>query len=87
MGLSIHYQGKFKNAKLLPSMIEEVVDIAKTNGWEYFIFENEFPDSSFIKTPEKENLYGICVSPPKFHAIPKRNVFSKALFVSDIGTK
>ena len=65
MGLSIHYQGNFKNAKLLPSMIEEVVDIAKTNGWEYFIFENEFPDSSFIKTPEKENLYGICVSPPK----------------------
>ena len=65
MGLSIHYQGKFKNAKLLPSMIEEVADIAKNNGWEYFIFENEIPDAQFTETPDKDNLYGICVSPPK----------------------
>lgn len=65
MGLSIHYQGNFKDAKDLPSMIEEVVDIAKANHWEYFIFENEFPNSTFTQTPDKEKLYGICISPPE----------------------
>jgi hypothetical protein len=64
MGLSIHYQGNLKNAKDLPSMIEEVVDIAKANHWEYFSFENEFPNNTFRSIPEKENLYGICISPP-----------------------
>ena len=64
MGLSIHYQGNFKNAKKLQLMIEEVVTIAKANNWDYFIFENEFPNASFTPIPEKENLYGICISPP-----------------------
>ncbi len=63
MGLSIHYQGNFKNAKDLPLMIEEVVTIAKANCWDYFIFENEFPNSIFKPIPEKEDLYGICISP------------------------
>lgn len=65
MGLSIHYQGNFKDAKDLPLMIEEVVDIAKANHWEYFIFENEFPNSAFTQKPNKEKLYGICVTPPE----------------------
>lgn len=65
MGLSIHYQGNFKNPADLPLMIEEVVDIAKTNHWEYFIFENEFPNSTFTQTPDKGKLYGICISPPE----------------------
>jgi hypothetical protein len=65
MGLSIHYQGKFKNAHHLSLMIEEVVDIAKANHWKYFIFENEFPNAAFAEKPDKENLYGICVSPPE----------------------
>ncbi len=64
MGLSIHYQGNFKNAKTFPLMIEEVVTIAKANCWDYFIFENEFPNKTFTSIPEKENLYGICISPP-----------------------
>ncbi len=64
MGLSIHYQGNFKNANTLPLMIEEVVTIAKANCWDYFIFENKFPNKTFTSTPEKENLYGICISPP-----------------------
>lgn len=65
MGLCIHYQGNFKNAKNLPSMIEEIVDIAKTNNWNYFIFENEFPNGAFSSKPDKEKLYGICLSPPE----------------------
>jgi hypothetical protein len=65
MGLSIHYQGKFKNANQLPLMIEEIIDIAKTNQWKYFIFENEFPNTSFSQKPDKNNIYGICVSPPE----------------------
>ena len=64
MGLSIHYQGSFKNAKDLPLMIEEVVTIAKANNWDYFIFEDEFPNCDFTPLPDKENLYGICISPP-----------------------
>jgi hypothetical protein len=64
VGLSIHYQGNFKNAKKLQLMIEEVVTIAKANNWDYFIFENEFPNNAFTPIPEKENLYGICISPP-----------------------
>lgn len=64
MGLSIHYQGNFKTASRLSQMIEEVVDVAKANHWEYFVFENEFPQNIFSTTPDKENLYGICVSPP-----------------------
>jgi hypothetical protein len=64
MGLSIHYQGSFKNAKKLQLMIEEVVTIAKVNCWDYFIFENKFPNNTFTPIPEKENLYGICISPP-----------------------
>lgn len=65
MGLSIHYQGYFKNAKDLPLMIEEVLTVAKANHWKYFIFENEFPNSTFTQKPDKEKLYGICVSPPE----------------------
>jgi hypothetical protein len=64
MGLSIHYQGNLKNAKDLPLMIEEIVDIAKANHWEYFSFENEFPNARFTPIPKKEDLYGICISPP-----------------------
>lgn len=64
MGLSIHYQGSFKNAKALPLMIEEVVTIANANCWDYFDFENEFPNATFTTIPEKENLYGVCISPP-----------------------
>jgi hypothetical protein len=65
MGLSIHYQGKLKKAQHLPLLIEEVVAIAKANQWEYFVFENEFPNSAFTKKPSQENLYGICITPPK----------------------
>lgn len=64
MGLSIHYQGSFKNAKDLPLLIEEVETIAKTNSWDFFIFENEFPNATFTTIPKKDKLYGICVSPP-----------------------
>jgi hypothetical protein len=65
MGLSIHYQGKFKNASQLPSMIAEVVEIAKANHWKYFIFENKFPNATFTKKPDKNDLYGISVFPPE----------------------
>lgn len=65
MGLSIHYQGNLKNAEDLPLMIQEVIDIAKANHWKYFVFENEFPNSTFTQKPDKNNLYGICVSPPE----------------------
>lgn len=69
MGLSIHYQGSFKDASKLTSMIDEVTTIAKTNQWDYFVFETEFPNATFTKTPEKENLYGMCISPPNCESV------------------
>ncbi len=65
MGLSIHYKGSLKNAKDLQLLIEEVVDDAKVNNWDYFIFENEFENNSFSEIIDTENLFGIMISPPK----------------------
>jgi hypothetical protein len=64
MGLSFHYRGKIKSAKSLPPMIEEVMDIAKTNNWKYFVLDSEFPNNVLTEKPNKENLYGICITPP-----------------------
>lgn len=65
MGLSIHYNGNLKNATDLSLLIDDVVTIAKANSWDYFVFENEFPKSSFSSSPEKDNLYGVCIYPPR----------------------
>ncbi|WP_395053778.1 hypothetical protein [Flavobacterium sp.] len=65
MGLSIHYKGSLKNANDLKSLIEEVVDVAKANNWNYFVFENEFENNSFSEIVDTENLFGVMISPPE----------------------
>src|SRR4051794_32345884 len=65
MGLSIHYKGRLKDASTLKLLIEEVKDIATNNSWEYFVFEEEFPNNAFSKKLEIENLYGLMIIPPE----------------------
>jgi len=81
MGVTIHYSGRFNPTASLSEMIEEVEDIAKMQGWEYHVFEREFPDSiggaTLSRTPnrinKKEKLYGIMLSPP--HCDPVQLTF------------
>ncbi len=65
MGLSIHYSGRFKDEASLPEMIHEVKDIAKVHDWSYTVFETEFPEQTFGDDSYDDNIYGICIAPPK----------------------
>ena len=64
MGLSIAYTGRLKEAKLLPVLIEEIVDIVNIYDWKYTIFEDKFPNDNFFDT-SFEDAYGIIFSPPE----------------------
>ncbi|HHH54699.1 MAG TPA: hypothetical protein ENK91_13640 [Bacteroidetes bacterium] len=64
MGLSIAYTGRLKEAKVLPDMIEEIVDIVKIYDWQYTVFEDKYPEDKFYDT-SYEDVYGIIFSPPK----------------------
>lgn len=65
MGLTIHYKGELKNASDLKSLIDTVKDVAKAEKWDYFVFEEQFENNSFSEIIDKENLFGIMISPPK----------------------
>lgn len=69
MGLSIHYNGRLRDPASLSEMIEEVKDIAEFNKWEYFILKEQFPDDAFTKNSYNQDVYGICISPPKCETI------------------
>ena len=69
MGLSIHYNGSFKQGASLTEMIDEIEDIAKINKWDLFIFERDFPENSYGKLEYTNDLYGILFSPPKCEPI------------------
>lgn len=80
MGVTIHYSGRFNPTASLSDMIEEVEDIAKMQGWEYHVFEREFPYTTATDgvTPshpvsQSEELYGIMLSPP--HCEPVQFTF------------
>jgi hypothetical protein len=65
MGLTIHYKGKLKNAKDLKSLIDEIRDVAKAENWNYFVFEEQFENNAFSEIINRENLYGIMITPPQ----------------------
>ncbi len=69
MGLSFHYQGSIANPDMLPELIEEIVDIASANKWQYDVYEREFPASSFGKPDYDNNIYGISFTPPNCETI------------------
>jgi hypothetical protein len=65
MGLAIHYSGRLAKPELLPKLVEELEDIVKVKGWDYHIFEREYPQQKFISDEYHDNLYGISFSPPR----------------------
>ncbi len=69
MGLSIHYNGQFKEGASLSEMIEEVQDIAEIYKWKYNIYETDFPESSFGKPEYNQNIYGISFTPPECETV------------------
>jgi hypothetical protein len=69
MGLSIHYSGSFNPNTSLSAMIEEVKDIAELYKWEYFVFEDTFPENCFNKAGYTQDIYGICFTPPKCETV------------------
>jgi hypothetical protein len=74
MGLTIHYSGRITDKHKLPQLIEELEEISKVQGWDYRVFEREFPhqhsetftlSESLTKNDEEHDgkLYGIFFVP------------------------
>ena len=70
MGLSFHYSGRILKPDLLSPLIDEIQDIANVFNWNYFIFNQVFPENQFTKSDYNDQIYGICVTPPKCETIP-----------------
>jgi hypothetical protein len=64
MGLSFHYNGRIADPALLPELIDEVRDIAIVHKWDFFVFDKQFTEEGFDKPFHKQNVYGICFTPP-----------------------
>jgi hypothetical protein len=69
MGLSIHYNGRFKTSASLTEMIDEVRDIAEINKWKYEINNTKFPKKLYDDNSYNNKIYGISFTPPKSEPI------------------
>ena len=69
MGLSIHFSGRLRKAKDLPSLIEEIKDVSNVYGWKYHIFDTRFPNEAFDNHTSFENVYGINFTPTESETI------------------
>jgi len=69
MALSFHYKGKLKKPQSLKKMIEDVTDICIANKWKYLVFDEDFPTNNFTIKPNKDNIYGICFTPPQCETV------------------
>ncbi len=69
MGLTIHYQGKFRPSASLQEMISEVKDVAESHKWKYYLFREEFPSKPSRKNILKAGLFGICFTPPNCETV------------------
>ena len=65
MGLSIHYNGRFKSTASLLEMIEEVEDIANIYKWKYIVHSKNFPKKVYDDNSHNNKIYGIAFIPPK----------------------
>lgn len=61
MGLSIHYNGKFRDGASFSKMIDEIKDIVEICKWEYIIYNSRFPEN---KKQHDGKIYGISFTPP-----------------------
>jgi hypothetical protein len=69
MGLSFHYSGSFNADASLPAMIKEVKDIVEIFKWQYYVYEEEFPENSMGKAEYNQNIYGISFTPPECETV------------------
>lgn len=65
MGLSIHYNGRFKTNASLSEMIEEVEDIAEIHKWKCIVRNKNFPKKVYDDNSHDNKIYGITFIPPK----------------------
>ncbi|MEP7277486.1 MAG: hypothetical protein ABI813_02480 [Bacteroidota bacterium] len=63
MGVSFHYKGRFKTGASLPSMIEEIKDIAEVYRWQYHVYESVFPPAVPGQAGSHQKIYGISFVP------------------------
>lgn len=63
MGLSIHYSGFLKEAKLLPDLINEIKNVSEVYNWKYNIYETQLPDNKLSKEKDFEKIFGISFTP------------------------
>ncbi|RTY91357.1 hypothetical protein [Flavobacterium sp. GT3R68] len=68
MGLSFHYKGDLKTPQSLQTLIEEILDVAKSNAWDYRIFEDQFPNNAFTSAIDN-SIYGISFNPPNCETV------------------
>jgi hypothetical protein len=65
MGLSFHYSGSIAEPKLLPELIEEVLDIAKIYGWESSTYKTSFSNCCLCGISEySDEIFGVSITPP-----------------------
>jgi len=69
MGLTIHYNGRFKQGASLPDMIEEVKNVAEVHQWKYHIYDTDFPRDSLGKEEYNDRIYGIQFTPPECESV------------------
>lgn len=65
MGVSIHYRGRIAGKHLLPDLIEELKEIVLAHGWDYHVYETEFPAGDLPDDEHDGKLYGISFVPPE----------------------
>ena len=69
MGLSFHYNGRFRKEASLPGLINEVKDIADVCKWKYRIFSSEFPENFSNENEHNGEIYGISITPPECESV------------------
>ena len=71
MGLSFHYKGKIKEAKMLAPLVTDVIDFAKAHGFDYQtdVFEQAFPEGELTDYQGDDQLYGIVFTPKECEPI------------------
>lgn len=59
MGVTIHYRGQLTNRDAVYSMIEEVIDIAQTMGWQYHCMDESWsnPPSAHLESGDEPGIH------------------------------
>jgi hypothetical protein len=70
MGLSFHYSGSISKPELLPELIDEVHDIARSQNWKPVLFGCKLPEEAFGKNKFNHEIYGIVFTPTECESVP-----------------